>query len=799
MFKNYSKVAFRNLTRQKAFSFINILGLAIGLTVSFLILIYVLDELSYDRYHEQADRIYRIADKGQVGGQLLNIAVTPAPWAFALKNDYPEIEHVTRIKPPDSRWLIGYGEKKFYERGFFFADSTVFDIFSFSLLRGNSRTALKEPYSLVITESMALKYFGDDDPIGKVLKGDNRYDFKVTGVMQDIPHNTHFRCDFMASMITLEKNPDIYRDIAEEWVDHDFYTYLLLREGVSPSELEAKFPDFVEKYLGEIISSFGIKLNPYLQPVTSIHLHSSLTGEIEPTSDIVYVYVFSAIAFFILLIACINFMNLSTARSTNRVLEISMRKVVGANRNQLVGQFLGESVLFSFSAFLFALLIIYLFLPLFNGLTGKEFTFSIVKNIHMLSGLLGITLLSGLFAGSYPAFLLSGCRPVTVLKGKTGTGGKSAVLRKILVLVQFSISTVLLIGTGVVFYQMDYVRTKKLGFNKEHIVVISLSDDVIRRNYDSFRNKLLQNPNIIDAAGSSVVPGIQPSVQIALPEGYNQNETFAVQSIYVDYNFVNTIGINVLEGRNFSKDFSTDKEEAFLINETAVRQFGWESAVGKELEIVGNKKGKVIGLMEDFHINSIHQKIEPAVLFIHDSDSFDKLSVRIRPENIPATLEYIEKAWNEFYPDYIFEYSFLDEDFDKLYKADRTLGKIFGYFSSLAIFVACLGLFGLASFTAERKTKEIGIRKTLGASIPNIIYHLAQEFLKVILLSTIIAWPVAYIVMDRWLQSFAYRVDIGVWIFSLSSIIALMIAFLTVIYQSVKAALLNPVDSIKYE
>jgi putative ABC transport system permease protein len=811
MFKNYIMIAIRNLRRQKGYSFINILGLAIGMACCLLILLYVQDEFGYDKFHEKSDRIYRLVMEGQVSatGRLLNSARSPSPWAPVLAADYPGVVNYVRFKTPLSRWLITYEDERIYEKGFYFADATVFDVFDFELVRGNPAEVLVAPNTVVISEETARKYFGNEDPVGKIITADLVYEFKITGVMKKVPRRSHMTFDFLASFATLtgpanSEGAFIYGADLSNFqffgLNPQVYTYLLLDDGFSAEDFELLLPQFIDKYLGEGIRQFGIQLDPYLQPLTAVHLHSNLDAEVAPNSDISYVYIFSAISLFILMIACINFMNLATARSANRALEVGLRKVVGSDRFQLVKQFLGESVFLAFLALLLAIVFVYLLLPPFNVLSGKELVFAF-DNTWIFPALIGIVLFVGIVAGSYPAFFLSSFKPVSVLKGAVRAGAANMQLRRILVVGQFAISIIFIIGTGIVYSQLDFILNRRLGFNKEQVAVIPMVDPPARFRYMSYKSELSQSPDILAVSASNSVPGGLIDIAILQPEGIPEGENVSMEQLMIEYDFIKTLGIELAQGRDFSLSFPTDTMEAFIINETAVRQLGWEeSPLNKRMEMGNFKQGRVIGVVRDFHVKSLHQKIEPLVLHLAPSpDPFLNLLVRIRPENIRGALGFMEEKWRQVYPTHPFEYSFLDEDFDSLYRSEQLRGKIFIAFSLLAIFTACLGLFGLASFTAEQRTKEIGIRRVLGASVTGIVGLLSKEFVKWVLLANVIAWPIAYFAMKQWLQNFAYQTNLNPGIFVSSGIIALIIALMTVSYQSIRAAVSQPVEALKYE
>jgi len=802
MFKNYMKITLRNIRRYKTYSFINIMGLSVGIACCLLILLFVRDELSYDRYHEKGDRICRLVDSFEApGGMDRHFAFSSAPIAPALKNDFPEVEDAVRLI---SRRRLGeYAGKKFYENYLFYADASLFSIFTFPLIRGNPETALEEPNSVVISQETALKYFGEEEPVNKTLKLDGN-DFLVTGIMENMPKSSHFYANIFCSFKTLEQSEDFRENYLQSWARHEFYTYILMQENYDYRVLEAKLPGFIEKYAAqEIREILGGTMSSRLQPLRSIHLHSNLHFEIRTNGDIKYVYIFSIIAFFILLIACVNYMNLATARSANRAKEVGLRKVVGANRKQIIKQFLGESFLITVTALLLSLVLVVLALPFFNSLTGKQMEIADLITGTLLFSIMIILFFTGIISGSYPAFLLSHFKPVNVFKGAVSKGSKSSFLRKGLVVFQFSISIILIISTVVVLDQLDFLRNRKLGFNKEHVVVVPITTSSIRDNAETIKAELMQNPNIISSTISIGVPGgivAGDAIRLVTEEG---KKTFTVRMIYTDHDYIKTMGIEIVKGRDFSKDMKTDAQEAFIINEAAVRELQLIKPLETQFEWGGpqygiEKKGKVIGVVKDFQFQSLKADISPLVIHINSGNAF-VFAMRILPEDIPGTLKYIEDKWKELVPEHPFEYTFMDETFDKLYRSEEKLGKIFNYFSFLALLIAVAGLFGLASFVVEQRSKEIAVRKVLGASIISVFTLISKEFTKWVLIANIIAWPLAYIAMGRWLREFAYRVSVGFWIFILAGGLALLVAWLTVSYQTVRAALANPVDSLRNE
>ncbi len=803
MFRNYLIVGIRNLLRHKGYSSINVLGLAIGIACCILILLYVQDELSYDRYHEKSDRIYRLVESATIAGRPIEAAVTPPPWAPVMAEEFPEIEQITRLKPPGSRWLIRYEENRFYERYFVFADSSVFDIFTIPLVQGNAKTALAEPGAVVLSESMAAKYFGDENPVGKVITGDDLYEFTITGIMEDMPGNSHFHFDFLASYVSLAPF-NLYNEpstMQNQGFNHDVFTYLLLREGQEPEDLERKFPEFLDRHLGDMLESIGIVARPFLQPITDIHLHSNMEAELGPNSDIRYVYIFSSLAVFVLLIACVNFMNLSTARSARRAQEVGIRKVLGAQRQQLIRQFTGESIFLSVIALFIALAVVHLLLPPFNAVSGKSLAMD-YQSIWLVPTLVAIALLTGIVAGGYPAFILSSFRPVAVLTGALKAGAAQSLLRKTLITFQFIVSIIMITGTVVVLDQLEYMQTKNLGFDKENVVIVRLPDAEAIKGYTAFKNAVLQYPEILNASTSTSVPGGQPSLNLVTPEGVPEDQSPVYQVIWSDYDFIETLGVEMAAGRTFSREFGSDST-ACLINMASVRSLGWENPIGRTFKITGMQDSsppfEVIGVMEDFHNKSLHQPIEPLMIrLLSEAASF--MEIRIQGNNVTRGLEILEEQWRKIYPSHpAMDYSFLDADLERLYIAEQRMGSVFVAGAILSIFISCLGLLGLSSFMSEQRTREIGVRKVLGATISNVVLLLSRDFTKLILLAFVVGAPAAYYVMHTWLDNFPYRVELSLGVFALSGLAALLIAWLTVGYQAFRAAASNPADALHAE
>ncbi len=800
MLRNYLGVALRNLRRHPAYSLINIAGLAIGMATCILILLYIQDELSYDRYHPHADRVYRIVDDIESGGQTVQTAGTPTGWGPALKRDYPEIELVVRLRGTESAWLVDLGNTIYYERKVIWAGSDLFEMFSIPLAAGDHSVALAEPYSMVISEDLAFKYFGDDEAIGKAVNLDNRWDFTVTGVMKNIPTNSHLRPDMFVSystMTAIQSGWDL-----DDWEYHrNLYTYVRLRENVSPSDFEAKLPAFLERHAGDQYREAGIILRPSLQPLADIHLYSNRESEHEPNGDIRYVALFMAIAFLVLIIACINFINLATARSEMRAREVGVRKVLGANRMQLIRQFLGESVLMAGLAAVLAVILVHLALPSVNEIARKQLTLPLTDGMVLAALVLGTTLI-GLVAGSYPAAYLSGFLLVEVMKGSPETGKKGLGMRQVMVVTQFTMSIYLLVSTAVIHDQLDYIQTKRLGFNKEHVMVIPIVGSPQLPNTPVLKQRLSGLPGVVGIATTTGVPGMRAMPTYGVrPEGMRPEDHLMMTTLHVDENFLDVMNIDVVAGRNFSPDWGTDTTGGVLLNETAVRSLGWGApadAIGRQFERLsfeGVVPGRVIGVVRDFHLRTIHEEIEPAAIMTSTYHIF--VLIRIEPEGISETIGRIEEIWRDVDPRFPLDFTFLDEDFDALYRTDRLLGEIFAVFAFLAVFVACLGLLGLASFSIQQRTREIGIRKVVGSSISGIVILLSKDFMKYVLWANVIAWPLAYFVMTNWLQNYAYTSDIRYVWFLASGMIALAVAWLTIGAHAVAASRRNPVNALR--
>ena len=806
MLKNYFKTAWRNLMKHKTFSFINIAGLSIGIAVCFIIMMYVQNELSFDRFNKNADRIVRVVFKADInGGKIFEANVMP-PVAQVMKNDYPEVQDATRLQTAGTP-KITYKNKSFKEDEMAFVDPNFFNIFTLPLIEGDANTALQQPNTVIISKAIAKKYFGNEDPLGKNLTFPDykNASFKVTGVIDKVPANSHFHFDLFASMLSLDDAK------SDSWMGSNFFTYLLLKQGADYKKLESKLPGMVEKYMGpQIQQSMGISLKQFitkgnhlgfaLQPLTSIHLYSHSNYELSPAGNAMYVYIFGAIAIFMLLIACINFINLSTASASQRAKEVGVRKVIGSGKTQLIKQFLIESALLVFIALLIAFLLVQFALPFFNQVSGQDLHFDF--NLKIISAFIGLGLLVSVIAGLYPAFYLSSFKPIDVLKGKFIPNNKSFGLRSGLVVFQFFISVGLIIGTIVVWQQMKFIQNKNLGYDKEQLLTIPNSYS-LGKNEEVYKQEMLNDPRVVNATVSSYKPAgpSSGSNALAYPLGHD-NEIMRTQEYHVDENYIPTFEMKMANGRNFSKKFATDST-AMIINETAAKAFGWNdmTAVGKTIVRQNSTRGNdvpfhVIGVVKDFNFQSLHEPITPLLMTLAPDDG---LIFKVQTADIKGLLATMKTKWNQFNTGEPFAFTFMDDLYNKTYAAEQNTGTILNIFALLTILVACLGLFGLATYTAEQRTKEIGIRKVLGASVTSVTKLLSKDFIKLVFIACLIAFPLSYWAMNKWLQSFAYRINISWWIFLVAGVIAILIALITVSFQSIKAAVANPVESLRSE
>lgn len=799
MLKNNIKIAFRNLTKYKVFSIINIAGLSIGLACCMLIGIYIKDELTYDKHHKASDRIYRLTRefKSPDGSTSLHLSKLAPPFAPLLRTDFPEMEVMTYFVSFGG--TIKYEDKIFNEQSIGWADNDIFKVFSFEFVKGNPDNALVNPGSMVVTEEMAMKYFGSIDVLGKMIRFANQASLTITGVIKKMPENSHFRLNMIGDMSLVEQYYGGRENMMKAWGSNNFSTYFILKEGATIEQIERRLPDFLTKHLEENANNWTAL---HIQKMTDIHLHSHLDDELGANSDIRYVMVFGAIALLILAIAIINYMNLATARSANRAREVGIRKVMGAYRPTLIGQFMAESVVLVFLAISVAAILVFFALPELRGFTQRELAFS--QNEMLVSFL--VLFVSGLFigalSGSYPALYLSSFDPLRVLKGKLAAGAKSTTLRRTLVVIQFSISVILIVSTGVIFQQLNFIQSKNLGYNKDHILTLSMND-ALEEKFDAFRNTLLAHPSVSNVATSSRVPTLQLlDSQGARTEinGEMAAPQVVIKNIHIDHDFLDTYGIRLVSGRNFDRKMQSDDTAAFILNEAAVKMIGWESneaAVNKKMTY-GGQEGRVIGVAQDIHFETLQNNISPLIMHIGEGEG-RFISVKLSGNDINSTLNFIEQTWSEFSPETPISYTFIDERFDRLYQSENQRAQLFTGFSGLAIFLACLGLFGLASFTVSQRSREISIRKVLGASIPQIVSILSREFLILVGISILVAFPIAYKFMGDWLQNYAYRIDISTLPFILAGVLAISIAFLTISLQTFKAANCNPVDTLKEE
>ncbi|RDC65568.1 ABC transporter permease [Adhaeribacter pallidiroseus] len=805
MFRNYFIIALRNLRRHKAFSAINISGLALGMATCLLILLFVQHEYSYDRFNTKANRIVRVIFRGSIQGDNMEEAHVMPPVAQTLLADYPEVQEATRLRQYGSPRIV-YGNKSFRENAFAFVDANFFQVFTLPFVQGDPKTALIQPNSIVISQEVARKFFGTADPMGKVLFfKDFNASLKVTGVIAKMPANAHFHFDVFASMASF---PDAK---SPSWMISEFYTYLVLPQGYSYKQLEAKLPQVVEKYMGpQLLQAMGTSLAQFrqngndlglfLQPLTSIHLNSHLKGELGNNSSMQYIYIFAAVAVIMLLIAAINFMNLSTASASKRAKEVGIRKVLGSVKKELITQFLTESVLLTSMGLALAVGLVYLALPLFNSLAGINLSLNFISNAWLLPSILFFGLFVGVLAGSYPAFFLSSFRPVAVLKGRFTAGKESLSLRSGLVVFQFFISIALMIGTTVVYRQLRYIQSKELGYNRNQVLL--LPEYALGKKATFFRQQLEQDARVVSVSSSGYLPAGPSNNNNYMVYPDNKTAQLVKTLRYeVDDQYIPTLGMKLVAGRNFSSTRATDST-GIILNEKAASAFGWgKKALGHTLTYTNNEGVKttyrVIGVIKDFHFKSFHEPISPLVMTLGQNGG--TLIVKTKTPDMTGLIATARKQWNALNAEEPFDYAFLDERFNQTYQAEQKIGKILGVFAGLTILVACLGLFGLATFTAEQRTKEIGIRKVLGASVPNIVALLSRDFLKLVLLANVIAWPLAGYAMHQWLQDFAYRVDLGWWVFALAGVAALVVALFTVSFQAIKAALANPVKSLQSE
>jgi putative ABC transport system permease protein len=808
MLKNYLLSLYRNISRNRFYSFLNIAGLSIGIAAAIFILLYVQDELSFDKYNKKRDRIFRIESDFTIGNKHDKFAIVPVPMGPALKIEFPEVEEFVRLYGTGNT-LFRVGENEYYEDYFYFSDSTIFDIFSHELITGDPKKALAEPNTIVLSEKMAKKYFGNENPMGKMITSGSDRNYKVTGIMKDVPGNSHLKFDALISgmSIAVEQGIDNFNSLEpERFWNIGVYTYILLKKNSRMESIHEKFSPFYDKYMKPIGDQINASFTLMSTPLVETHFRQGLSAEL-PTGNKSYVFIFSAVAIFILLLAAINYMNMATARSVKRAKEVGVRKVLGAHKNLLIRQFLSESLTLAIIALLIAILIVTLLMPEFNNLSGKELSFNLTNNPLIIFEILIITILTGLISGSYPAFYLSSFLPVRVLRGSISkTGRKSGTFRRVLVVIQFFIAIFMIIGTIVVSTQIHFLKNKNLGFNKNNLVVMEIQDSTFRSKIETFKKELLNNPDIETATNSSGIPGKIDWIQVMRIEQEDKMNDHAIILAQADYDFIKTMKMEIVKGRDFDRNMGTDALEAVIINETAVKEFGWgENPLGKkihygfELDGTGGRMLKVIGIVKDFHFRSLHNKIEPVMLMMSERPSY-LLTCRINPDKQKETLSFIESKWNEYNAKRPFDYEFLTESLDEMYTAEEKIGLIIQIATLLTIFIALLGLLGLSSYIAEQRTKEIGIRKIVGASVGSVLQLLYKEFALLILVAFIIAVPVAWWRLGIWLdESFIYHEPLKWTSFLLAGIVAFVIGIGTISFYILKVATGNPVNAIKYE
>jgi putative ABC transport system permease protein len=800
MIKNFIKVALRNLSKHKGFSFINIASLTIGIASCILIILWIQNELSYDRFHENSDRIYRIVTDECIGGQSSKYPATPLNISEALENDFPEIEKFVRLLKGWGGLTVENNSRKFHAEYFFLVDPSFFDIFTISVIHGNLKTALDKPDTCVLSKSSAQKYFGDVNAVGKILKIEGESDWMVTAVVEDLPQNSHFHFDIITPIPPPRRPPS--------WLFALCHTYILIKDNVSPDQLEAKFPGMVKKYfapemketwgttLEEFIASGGY-IKHFLQPLDKIHLHSNMDFELEKNGDIRYIYIFTAAVFFILLIACINYMNLTTARSDRRMKEIAVRKVVGSHKVLLIKQFLSESVFLSFISGAAAVGLTELLLPAFKNLSGKDLKLNYFSNPLVLPLLILTVLLVGILAGIYPAFFLAKFKPAAIFKKSFIKGVKKSSLRNAFVTIQIVVSIILIISTFAVSQQLKYISTRDLGFEEKNMLAIDNAARGLGGNWDAFKNDLLQYPDITHVEGASSIIGEVFSAEVFYPEGKTAQEGLYFWRLYTAYDLQKTMQLEVVKGRFFSEEFSTDPE-AVIINETGAKKLGWKDPIGKQISMTDSADYTIIGVVKDFHFHSLYKNIEPLAIMLDDRRPFMML-VRFHGENVEKTLAFVEEKWKFYSSGRPLDYSFLENKIENIYRAEESTRVILSIFAAIGIILSCMGLLGLASFVAAQRTKEIGIRKVYGASVSNIMSLLLRKFAGLLIIANIAAWPISWFVMNKWLEIFAYRTKLEISMFIVAAILTGAITLLTVSSQTIRASYANPIDSLKYE
>ncbi|MBL7111448.1 MAG: ABC transporter permease [Bacteroidales bacterium] len=789
MFRNYLKTAIRNLVQSPVYALINVFGLSIGITCSLLIMIFIKHEISYDKFHHKKDDLYRMVfefsdqDSRTVSPQMT------APVGPDMVIEFPEVIRSTRTSTYRSGFF-SVEDRNYKSANVLYADSSFFEMFSFRLIQGDPLTVLTAPYSIVINDETASEIFGDENPVGKTIRWNNRDDLTITGIVETTPVHSHLQFTSLISFSSLYQDPRLYM----HWNGGmQYYHYVELTPGYQKADLEAKLPDFMYEKINYLYDQFGSSIQAQLQPITDIHLRSGYGGEIGPVGSMSNIYIFSAVALFILFIACINFMNLTTAKSTRRAREVGLRKVLGAGQSKIASQFLGEAIIMSLIGLVISLILIEILLPVFSWMVSRDLTFYQLENIDLIIGVIFFVILVGIIAGSYPSFYVSSFKPATVLKGiHSGRGGSG--FRNVLVLIQFAISIILIISTLVIYSQLGYIRAMDVGYQKENILMLNFSSDDFKGNYKLLKEELKNIPGIIGSAATSEVPGSGFTSNGYIPEGFDQ--PFMFNAVDVDYDYITTMGLQILSGRAFSPEFATDKE-SYMINEALQRKLNWDDPVGKRIE--RNGPHQVIGVVKDFHFASLHQEIGPLIFHMNPYMGYDHLLVRYRTDNVSALMQDIEAVWQRIDSSEPFEYQFLDEVFDNMYRGEKRMSTMLLYIAMLAIIIACMGLFGLALYNTEQRTKEIGVRKVYGSTVSRIVILLTGKFTIWVLIANALAWPVAYILMKKYMQMYAYKIDFPIWIFFLTALIAYLIALFTISFQSIKAGNANPADALRYE
>ncbi|MDB4581602.1 ABC transporter permease [Draconibacterium sp.] len=806
MVKELLKHSWRSLKKQKGYVFINILGLSIGIACSLIITLFIIHQLSYDQYHEKKDRIYRLTLDGKIGEQEVIVSSTASVIGPTIKNDFPEVENFCRMNT-FGETIVKDEDRIFTITDFAEIDSTFFEIFSIPLLKGNSKTVLNAPNTMVLSESTAKKIFGDQDPINKILKINTRDNaYRVTGVMADFPENTHFNADIFTSFMTNRRSND------GEWLNNSFETYVLLKPNTTPEQVNAKFPGMIEKYIGpRVLELFGVsfedfmnngnRYNFYLQPVTKIHLDPTVDHNVKPATDPKYLWIFGSIAILIIVIASINFMNLSTAQATKRAKEVGIKKATGSSRWNLISQFLTDSTLISLFSLVMAIVIVLLTLPAFNNLLNAKVRFGLFSNWYTIPALIGFALVVGLLAGAYPAFYLSSFNPSTVLRGKVRDGIKNGKLRSILVSVQFLISIVLIIGTIIMYRQLQYMINKDLGFNKDKLLVIRQAGSIGDR-VPTFKEELLKIPGIVSVSNSTAVPGHNNNNNGYMLEG-RSSETFLMQTNWVDYDYFETYQIKLNDGRFFDKSFTSD-QQACVVNQQTMEEFGLTDLTSSRFSVRDNNDEivqiPIIGVSDNFHFQSLHNRINPYIMrFKIEGLNFGYISIKFSSEATAETINQIENTWKEFASNNPLQYFFMDNDFSEMYRVERQNAQLSVLFAILGILIAALGLFGLTSFTVEQRTKEVGVRKALGASGGSIFYLISKEIIILVCIATVIAWPLIYFAANNWLQNYYYRINLQIMEFIVGFIIAISIALATISYRTIKSTRINPALTLRYE